>query len=235
MIAIVVAGVLAGLASSGHCVLMCGPLALAHARVWAGAPGQRGRAIVLQQLGRIGIYAILGVLAGLTGHTLVAAGAGRWLAWAAAAALIIAAVAAALPRRPGGLALSIGAVIARLSRRSAEWVARHSVTGPLVAGLLNGLLPCGLVYAALAVSLGLGAPLEGAAFMTAFGVATTPVLAAIALTGIVRQRRSAGILRRLQPVGLVVLALLLAWRGWQVPPAASATPAKHVVTHGRHG
>jgi sulfite exporter TauE/SafE len=233
MIAILVAGALAGLASSGHCVLMCGPLAVAHARIWSGSPGYRGRAIVLQQLGRIGMYVVLGVLAGWTGETLVAAGAGRWLAWGAAAALIIAAVAGGLALRAGSLAGRIGGVIGGLSRRSAAWTAGHAVIGPLVAGLLNGLLPCGLVYAALAVSLGLGAPLDSAAFMLAFGLATTPVLTAIALTGIVRQGRSSTIFRRLRPAGLVVLAVLLIWRGWQAP-AVSEMPSDAGVTFGHH-
>jgi sulfite exporter TauE/SafE len=233
MIAILTAGVLAGLAASAHCVVMCGPLVVAHARMWAGVPGRRGRAIALQQFGRIGMYVVLGVLAGLTGQTLVAAGVGRWLAWATAAALIIAAAAGVLDPQAGSLAGRIGTVIGRLSRRSTGWVTRHAVTGPLVAGLLNGLLPCGLVYAALAVSLGLGAPLDSAAFMLAFGLATTPVLTAIALTGIVRQGRSSTIFRRLRPAGLVVLAVLLIWRGWQAP-AVSEMPSDAGVTFGHH-
>jgi sulfite exporter TauE/SafE len=233
MIAILVAGALAGLASSGHCVLMCGPLAMAHARIWSGSPGYRGRAIVLQQLGRIGMYVVLGVLTGLSGQSLLATGMGRWLAWTAAGVLIVAALAGALDVRAFSMAPRIGALVATLSRRSSGWVARHVVTGPLVAGLLNGLLPCGLVYAALAVSLGLGAPLESAAFMLAFGLATTPVLAAIALTGIVRPGRSRAAFRRLRPVGLVVLAVLLVWRGWQAP-AVSELPSDAGVTFGHH-
>jgi sulfite exporter TauE/SafE len=233
MIAILVAGALAGLASSGHCVLMCGPLAMAHARIWSGSPGYRGRAIVLQQLGRIGMYVVLGVLTGLTGQSLLAAGVGRWLAWTAAAVLIVAALAGALHVRAFSMAPRIGALVATLSRRSSGWVAHHVITGPLVAGLLNGLLPCGLVYAALAVSLGLGAPLESAAFMLAFGLATTPVLAAIALTGIVRPGRSRAAFRRLRPVGLVVLAVLLVWRGWQAP-AVSELRGDRVVTLHHH-
>jgi sulfite exporter TauE/SafE len=49
-----------------------------------------------------------------------------------------------------------------------------------VAGLLNGLLPCGLVYAYLAMAASSGDLLHGAAIMSLFGLGTIP---AMVLTG----------------------------------------------------
>jgi len=48
-------------------------------------------------------------------------------------------------------------------------------------GVVNGLLPCGLVYAALAVSVAVGHPAWGALAMVAFGFGTVPTLSVIAL------------------------------------------------------
>jgi sulfite exporter TauE/SafE len=48
-------------------------------------------------------------------------------------------------------------------------------------GMANGLLPCGLVYAALAIPVAAGDPIVGALAMVAFGVGTMPALTAVAL------------------------------------------------------
>ena len=55
--------------------------------------------------------------------------------------------------------------------------------GPVVFGALNGLLPCGLFYAALTAAVGVGDLGQALAFMGAFATGTTPVLVFIALAG----------------------------------------------------
>ncbi|MCA9056350.1 MAG: sulfite exporter TauE/SafE family protein, partial [Planctomycetaceae bacterium] len=50
-----------------------------------------------------------------------------------------------------------------------------------LAGLMTGFLPCGLVYAFLALAAARTNPLEGMAVMTAFGLGTIPLMV---LTGI---------------------------------------------------
>jgi sulfite exporter TauE/SafE len=47
--------------------------------------------------------------------------------------------------------------------------------------MANGLLPCGLVYASLAIPVAAGDPLVGALAMTAFGIGTAPALTAVAI------------------------------------------------------
>jgi len=51
------------------------------------------------------------------------------------------------------------------------------------SGLLNGLLPCGMVYIALIASLALQSPIEGALYMMFFGIGTIPMLIGVMLTG----------------------------------------------------
>jgi sulfite exporter TauE/SafE len=48
-------------------------------------------------------------------------------------------------------------------------------------GIVNGFLPCGLVYATLSIPVATGTRGEGALAMIAFGIGTTPVLSAVAL------------------------------------------------------
>jgi uncharacterized protein len=56
----------------------------------------------------------------------------------------------------------------------------HSV---FLAGAVNGLLPCGLVYAYLALAASAHDMLRGAAVMGLFGAGTIPVMAAVGCGG----------------------------------------------------
>jgi uncharacterized protein len=57
---------------------------------------------------------------------------------------------------------------------------RHGMQNKLFLGVLNGLLPCGLLYAALAGAAQTGNPLEGSLFMMMFGLGTFPSLLIVA-------------------------------------------------------
>jgi len=83
----------------------------------------------------------------------------------------------------------------------------------LLIGLLNGLLPCGFVYAALATALTAGTVPRSMAFMAAFGLGTGPALLAVSLVGRVASSTWRARLQRFVPVGLVVVGLLLVLRG----------------------
>jgi len=82
-----------------------------------------------------------------------------------------------------------------------------------ILGLLNGLLPCGFVYFALAGAITMGNSLSGAAFMMMFGLGTTPIMLGTALAG----RFISGNLRvkinKLIPVFAIILAVLFILRG----------------------
>jgi sulfite exporter TauE/SafE len=80
-------------------------------------------------------------------------------------------------------------------------------------GLLNGLLPCGPVYAAAAGALATSNLWTGALFMFAFGLGTMPMLSAISIIGNrigIELRKK---LARLVPVTIVVIGLLFILRG----------------------
>jgi sulfite exporter TauE/SafE len=87
------------------------------------------------------------------------------------------------------------------------------VTGPAVFGALTGLLPCGLVYAALTAAIGLGSATNGALFMLAFGLGSVPALAAIGVSAKLFGRGTRSqFFKRAAPVGLAIVALLLVLR-----------------------
>ena len=241
MTAEVPAALLLGLLGSAHCVAMCGPLALAlPVRAGGGA-----RSLLVGRLGynlgRALTYTALGAVVGAVGHGLRLAGLQRALSIAAGVVILLhvarrllrplehrwpalarrlavsrRAVAHVLPARlVQGWALRLQAAMApRLRARDASLV---------VLGMLNGLLPCGLVAVALTGATSTAGVLAGARFMLLFGLGTLPLMLVATLFGGAASARYGQRLQRWAPAALVVLALLFLVRGDAMPFTHAAT------------
>jgi sulfite exporter TauE/SafE len=90
---------------------------------------------------------------------------------------------------------------------------RRSLLALGLLGLLNGLLPCGLVYVAGAGATATSDILDGAEYMAAFGAGTVPMMLAISLSGWLVPFSLRLKLQRLIPVSVFLLAALLILRG----------------------
>ncbi|HSW31006.1 MAG TPA: sulfite exporter TauE/SafE family protein [Longimicrobiales bacterium] len=165
MISAISAAALAGLVGSPHCIGMCGTFALAcggrvsHTAVW--------------HAGRTLTYAFLGALAGLAGHLVPGP---LWVATVLSALLIVW-FAAGL----AGLVPEPSLKIPGLTQVATRAAVRGDLPSRFLFGVATGFLPCGLIYATLGIAVASGDALIGALAMTAFGVATTPLLAVFGL------------------------------------------------------
>jgi sulfite exporter TauE/SafE len=177
---------LAGLAGSPHCVLMCGPFAAACSRTG-------GAGVVAWHLGRMTSYSALGALAGLFGAALP----GPWWLGPALAAVLLLWFAAAL----AGLAPEPRLMVPGATAAGRLLSTTHPL-GKFGFGLINGLIPCGLVYSALSLPVALGTPGAGALAMALFGAGTSPALS-FAAAGFRRLELRSRSARRL--VALLVL------------------------------
>ncbi len=90
-------------------------------------------------------------------------------------------------------------------------------------GLLNGLLPCGLVYMAIAGAITSGEVGESIAYMALFGLGTIPLMLTLMLAGQLIGVRSRSRLRKLYPVMLTVMAILFIFRGLRIDLPADIT------------
>jgi len=174
---------LGGLLGSAHCVGMCGGFAMtlgAHAPSW--------RANLVRQLiyggGRLFTYTALGAVAGYGGRKLVLASpvvnVQAWLAVAAGVLLIWQGLVATgvlrrVRRIKGSTLPCMGPSLLGSLLRT------RGVVAPLTAGVLTGLLPCGLVYAFVALAVSGGTMGRGMATMLAFGFGTLPMMTALGL------------------------------------------------------
>jgi sulfite exporter TauE/SafE len=212
-VAVLGAGLLAGLASIPHCAAMCGPLA-AHA--CAKSPGGAGRVSALSrwQLGRMVGYAALGAIAGGAGTLLVGAGASRWTAalvsWSCAAALVFAAVRVwpRASRAPSSVPQRFRPRAPGLGGR----VLRTLAGSPGLFGAATAVLPCGALAAAVVLAASTTTAAGGALSMVAFAMGSAPGLLGLGwFAGALARMRSsvmpARVLASVLFVGAVVLVV----------------------------
>lgn len=169
------AAFVSALAGSPHCAGMCGPFAVAACRGPASA--------TTWQIGKLGTYVILGGVAGGLGEAALPPG---WIATTVSVALIVwfSAVLAGLLPEPRWASATLERALSRgLARSKGEDGGMSRGVATFSFGVVNGLLPCGLVYAALGLAVAAGGAAEGAFVMAAFGLGTVPALTAIGLGG----------------------------------------------------
>ncbi len=199
---------LLGLVGSLHCAGMCGPLALA-----LPAAGNTTPAYVLGRVaynaGRIITYCLMGIVFGLVGRSFLMAGLQRWVSIALGVALLLGLFAS----RKLALSRPVTSLVNQLKSRMSVLLRRRSFTALAVLGLLNGLLPCGLVYVACAGAAATGGMAAGAQYMAAFGVGTVPMMLAISLSGSLVPASLRLKLVKTIPVCVFLLATLLILRG----------------------
>jgi sulfite exporter TauE/SafE len=202
---------LLGLLGSLHCAGMCGPLMLALPAT-GGTPAAFAAGRLVNAAGRLTMYALLGGLLGVFGQSLALAGLQRWVSIAAGVAILAGLLAS--PRL--ALATPGFQLVAGLKKLLGGLLRRRSPGALFVLGALNGLLPCGLVYAAGAGALATGGTVSAVTFMLAFGTGTMPMMLGIGLLG----RRLPGSLvirlRGLVPVTLAVVGAMLILRGLEL-------------------
>ena len=202
---------LMGLAGSLHCLGMCGPIAMA-LPIGDGGGWGRARNAALYNLGRVSTYSLFGGMFGSIGQAL------PWFGWqqrfsvalgvAILLHLLVPRIFPSLTATP-----AITKIMSGLRQRLARVVFRGDARSLFATGLLNGLLPCGLVYMALTGAAVTGDSLRGMAFMAFFGLGTLPSLLATGLLGYGLRQPIRTRLLKAYPALLMAMAVLLILRG----------------------
>lgn len=201
---------LLGFLGSMHCAGMCGPLALA-------LRGSAGEAqFFLKRFfynsGRMITYAVLGLIAGSIGVMISMAGLQQALSISLGIILLLAAL-TFLPRIKKLFSGIINPVNEWVKRGLAFFLHRSTFSGFISIGLLNGLLPCGLVYTALAGAAVTGSLTSGATYMAVFGAGTLPMMLAISWSGKLVPLKWRSSITKIYPYITMLVAVLLILRG----------------------
>ncbi|MBC6112834.1 sulfite exporter TauE/SafE family protein [Pedobacter fastidiosus] len=172
---------LMGLFGSLHCAVMCGPIML-------GMPFKKsnflasGFQLLLYQFGRILVYTLLGILVGALGNSIKIFSNQKTLSLVIGIVLVLF-TALEFSKRYKNQFLKLQFKVLNPISKLMGKVFNLPMWG-LFAGMLNGIIPCGMVYLALATALNTGTVKSGATFMFLFGLGTAPLMMMISLGGI---------------------------------------------------
>jgi sulfite exporter TauE/SafE len=206
-------GLLTGLS---HCVGMCGPLVGAFALRRRAESQEVSTPLLLFQIGRIITYLLLGVALGWLG-SLVEGGISL-PGWQGGLSVVLGVVMVLLGLSLMGVlpALHWPAAVALARPVSGwlkYWLASPRPVAPFALGVVNGLLPCGAVYAMGVLAATSGDPLKGASIMLIFGLGTLPAMLGIGLAAVWLSLRWRTGFYRAAALLVVVTGLQLALRG----------------------
>lgn len=209
---ILLSALVLGLMGSFHCAGMCGPIAIAlplHGntilqKIFGGS---------LYNLGRTITYGIMGALFGMLGQGIHLLGFQQKVSVVMGALMIISVLFPALFRNQYNPDKSLFSFVGKLKKSIGKLFAARSFQSLFFIGLLNGLLPCGLVYIAIAGAIGTGSTAEGALYMILFGLGTIPMMLGISVAGNVLGLAVRQKINKIIPVLVMVVGLLFILRG----------------------
>ena len=208
---LIFAAFMMGLLGSFHCVGMCGPLALS-LPIDSGRRSARFTGVLLYNTGRILTYSVFGLIFGLIGKSAAFFGFQQWLSIILGLLIILFVV---LPKR-FSIFHNKNFVLPffdKIRSSLGQLFSRKKYSSLFFIGILNGLLPCGLVYMAAAGAVATGEVSGSILFMAFFGLGTLPMMWSIAFFGNyvsigIRQK-----IRRAYPYLVTFMACLLILRG----------------------
>jgi sulfite exporter TauE/SafE len=167
---------MAGLLGSGHCLGMCG--ALVSGYFMKAGPSKRYLPYFIYQLARIGVYTLVGFAAAALGVALVSSG--MFGKAQSILQMIIGTVVIILALGILGWIPFQGAVrllpMTLLRKGYAQSRTRGPILGAMIAGVLNGLMPCPLTFAMAVKATSATTIMEGGLLMLTFGAGTLPTM-----------------------------------------------------------
>ena len=203
---------LMGLMGGFHCIGMCGPIALAlpnsSSNKW-----QYLRGRLSYNLGRVATYTAMGLLFGLFGLTLNLAGLQQGISIISGLLILL------LQFAPGNFSgkisrfMGLPILVSRIKKSFAFFLHKKGSAALFSIGLLNGILPCGFVYLALAGSLTAGSVAGAGMYMALFGLGTLPIMLTLSISGQLLSLRFKSRIQKAVPYVATCIALLFILRG----------------------
>ncbi len=221
-----------GLLSSLHCVGMCGPIALMLPVGNSKGIAKYSR-IALYHLGRLSAYAGIGLLFGLLGRGLFLAGIQQQLSIVIGVAMILVSLVSEKSLGKYDVSKPIFLLLSKLKTALGALFKSRSLPSFFTIGMLNGLLPCGMVYVALFGAIAMQTAALGSLYMLFFGLGTLPLMGSISIVSDCISLRSRNKIQQLIPVFAIVLGLLFIVRGlgMGIPYVSPAPTSLFVQQH----
>ncbi len=233
--AAMISGFTLGAAGSLHCVGMCGPLSLALPTRHL-SKTQQFFSLLIYQLGRIITYSLIGLIFGLAGRRIYISGYQQGFSIGLGILVLVLAMLYFIQKHSIHLSFfnrfysGVQQLIGRILKKN------RGPLGFLGLGLANGLLPCGLVYVAIAATLSFTEIAESVSFMAFFGAGTLPAMMLVGMAGRLINAEARQLMRKAVPVFITLMGILLILRGLNlgipfISPQLPVSPGEAAVCH----
>ncbi|MDJ1479341.1 sulfite exporter TauE/SafE family protein [Cytophagaceae bacterium YF14B1] len=189
-----------GLISSLHCMGMCGPIALA-------LPVRSPQNAILYNFGRISTYTVLGAIFGIFGKGLYLAGIQQSLS------IILGILVVAIIIFPKLHFSFTDKFTSKIRLWFTPFFKQKSPFSMFMIGVLNGLLPCGMVYLAILGAIAMSGVMEGSLYMFLFGLGTLPMMLLVSLSKTIIKPQFRFQITKLIPVFTLCIGILFIIRG----------------------
>ena len=201
-----------GLISSFHCVGMCGPIAMM-LPVDRNNEAKKVTQIITYHIGKLTAYGILGLIFGLLGRSFYLAGMQQQLSIIVGVLMIVVALVPEKIFAKYNFSKPVYKIISKVKSSLGQQFKNKSYKSLFTIGLLNGFLPCGMVYVAIFGAIAMQSVSLGVLYMLLFGIGTIPMLTAVIYISNILSFSLRGTLQKIIPVVAVVIGMLFIIRG----------------------
>jgi sulfite exporter TauE/SafE len=201
-----------GLISSLHCIGMCGPIAMM-LPVDRSNPAKKVIQIMLYHIGRLSAYASLGLVFGILGKGFYMAGIQQNISIIVGVLMITIAI---VPERlfmKYNFSKPVYKIISKVKSSLGSQFKRKSPDALFTIGLLNGFLPCGMVYAALFGAIAMQDLTLGVFYMLLYGLGTIPMMSAVVFISNLLSTPFRSKIQKMIPVVTIIIGTLFILRG----------------------
>ncbi len=204
--------ILLGLISSLHCIGMCGPIAMM-LPLARHNPEKKALQLMAYHSGRLSAYAAIGLLFGILGRGFYLAGWQQQISIVAGVVMILIALVPEKKLARYNFSGRVYRLLSKVKSALGQRMRNPSAASLYTVGLLNGFLPCALVYAAVFGALASPGISHSIRFMIMFGLGTIPLMSAVVyvqhlVTG--KLRRGVG---KIIPYAIAGLGMVFILRG----------------------
>lgn len=201
-----------GLISSFHCIGMCGPIAMM-LPVDRNNEAKKVTQIITYHIGKLTAYGILGLVFGLLGRSFYLAGMQQQLSIIVGVLMIVVALVPEKVFAKYNFSKPVYKIISKVKSSLGQQFKNKSYKSLFTIGLLNGFLPCGMVYVAIFGAIAMQSVSLGVFYMLLFGIGTIPMLTIVIYISNVISFSFRGTLQKIIPVVAVVIGMLFIIRG----------------------
>lgn len=201
-----------GLISSFHCIGMCGPIAMM-LPVDRNNPAKKAVQFITYHLGRITAYGSIGLLFGLLGKGFFLAGIQQQLSIFIGIAMILVILIPEKIFAKYNFSKPVYKWISRMKQILGSHFKNKSFKSLYIIGLLNGFLPCGMVYVALFGAIAMQSATYGVIYMILFGLGTVPLMTSVVYINSFLTIRTRNRIQKIIPYVGIIIGILFILRG----------------------